>query len=165
MSCRIWVGGVDAVQDHVGNAQHVGQGFFFDPANGCLQDLLVPGGFDKIFAFVIDGAGQKAAGAAGRIEDRFLQPGIDPVYHEPGHRAGGIKLPGIAGALQILENLFINIAEQVAVFLGVEIDLADLVDHLAHQGAGFHIVVGILEQVPHHHGALALRAVGVEFVF
>ena len=36
----------------------------------------------------------------------------------------------------------------------VEIDLVDLVDHLAHQLAGFHVVVGVLEYVAHDAAAI-----------
>ncbi len=56
-------------------------------------------------------------------------------------------------------------AEGVAIFLGVKVDLANFIDHLAHEGAGFHVVVSVFEEVVHHQGAPTGRAVGVESVF
>ena len=37
----------------------------------------------------------------------------------------------------------------------VEIDVVDLVDHLPHELAGFHVVVGVLEHVAHDAAAVA----------
>ena len=130
-----------------------------------LQGLFIRRRFHIVFALVLDGAGQKTAGAAGRIEHGFVQFGIDPIDDKLGDGAGGVELPGIAGALQVFKNLFVNGAEGMAVFLGVEVDLADLVDHLAHQGAGFHVVVGVFKNVLHHQRPFAARPQGVEFVF
>ena len=72
------VGGcVDAVQNHVGDAQHMGQRFLLDTMDGCLQGFFVIRRFYVIFAFVVDGAGEKAAGAAGRVEHGFVQFRVD----------------------------------------------------------------------------------------
>jgi hypothetical protein len=45
-----------------------------------------------------------------------------------GHSAGSVILPGVARALQITQNLLVNLVEGVAVFQIVEIDLVDLID-------------------------------------
>jgi len=62
-----------------------------------------------------------------------------------GDRTGGVELAGIAGGLEVLEQLFVNVAEEVAVAGRVKINAVDFVDDLAHEGAVLHIVVGILE--------------------
>ena len=107
---------------------------------------------------MVDGAGEEAAGAAGGVEHGLVQLRVDPVDDELGDGARGVELAGIAGALQVLEDLLVDVAEGVAVFGVVEVDLADLVDDLAHQGAGLHVVVGIFEDVANDQGAFAGRA-------
>src|SRR5690606_11555134 len=51
------VGGVDAVQNHIGGGQQVRQGFFLPAVNAALQYVFVVGGLDVVAAFVFDGAG------------------------------------------------------------------------------------------------------------
>ena len=46
----------------------------------------------------------------------------------------------------------------------VEIDLVDLVDHLPHQLAGLHVVVGVLEHVLDHAAAVAGLGRGCEIL-
>ena len=70
-------GHVDAVQDHVGDAEHVRQRLFLHAADAGLQGFFVVGGFDVVLAHVFDGAGEKAAGAAGGIEHGFAELGVD----------------------------------------------------------------------------------------
>ena len=102
-----------------------------------------------------DGAGEKAAGAAGGIEQDFAGLRVDAVDHEGGDGARRVVLAGIAGRLQVVEDLLVDVAEVLALGEIVEIDLVDLVDHLPHQLAGLHVVVGVLEHVAHHAAAVA----------
>ena len=105
LSCRMMVVGVSMPCRIMLVTQSMwGKCFFIDPADGGLQGLFVLGGLDVMFAFVLDGAGEKAAGAAGRVEHGFIKLGVDAVDDEFGDGAGGIKLAGIAGALQVLEE-------------------------------------------------------------
>ena len=83
---------------------------------------------------MLDGAGEEAAGAAGRVEDRLAELGVDHVDHELGDGARRVELAGVAGALQVLEDLLVDVAEEVAVVGAVEVDLVDLVDHLPDAG-------------------------------
>ena len=79
-----------------------------------------------------DGTGEKAAGAAGGIEQGFAGSGIDAVHHEGGDRARGIVLSGVAGALQVVQQLLVDVAKVLALGQVVEIYAADPVDYLAH---------------------------------
>ena len=152
------VGGhIDAVQDHVGGAQHVRQRLLLDAVDALLQELLVVRRFHLLLADVFDGAGEEAAGAAGGVEDRLAQLGVDRIDHELGDGARRVVLAGIAGALQVAQDLLVDVAEQVAVLRLVEIDAVDdLVDHLPQQRAGLHVVVGILEDGADHEAALVV---------
>jgi hypothetical protein len=73
---------------------------------------------------------------------------VDAVGHEGGHGARRVVFAGIAGRLQVVENLLVDVAEMLALAEIVEVDLVDPVDHLPHQLAGLHVVVGVLEHVP-----------------
>ncbi|MGA7415481.1 MAG: hypothetical protein WBW33_33730, partial [Bryobacteraceae bacterium] len=64
-------GVLDAVEQHVGDAEHVRQLLLLNGCEGGLHALLVIHGFDVALAHVADGAGEEAAGAAGGIEEEF----------------------------------------------------------------------------------------------
>ena len=55
--------------------------------------------------------------------------------------------------MQIFEDLFVNVAEQVALAGAGEVDFVQLVDHLTQQGAVFHVVIGIAERLSDHKAA------------
>ncbi len=154
-------GNFDAVQQQVGHAQHVRQLLFLDPANAGLQQGLVLGVVD-LLAQVLDGADQKAARARGGVHHGFAQAGVGDVHHELGDGAGGVELARVAGALQVAQDFFVEVVELVALGLAVEVDGAQLVDHLAQQVAAFHVVVGILEHAAHHIGAGRAGRVGAQ---
>ncbi len=100
-------------------------------------------------------AGEEAAGAAGGIEQDLAGLRVDAVDHEGGDGARRVVLAGIAGRLQVVEDLLVDVAEVLALGEVVEVDLVDLVDHLPHQLAGLHVVVGVLEHVADHAAAVA----------
>ena len=90
---------------------------------------------------------------------RIFSPklGVDHVDHELGDGARGVVLAGVAGVLQVAQDLLVEVAEQVAVLRLVEVDaVVDLVDHLAHQVAGLHVVVGVLEDAADDEAALVV---------
>ena len=155
---------LDAVQQHVGDAEHVRKLLLLDGAQGCLHRLLVLGLLHVALAHVADGAGEEAAGAAGGIEQDFAGLRVDAVHHEGGDGARRVVLARIAGALQVVEDLLVDVAEVLPLGEIVEIDLVDLVDDLPHQLAGLHVVVGVLEHVAHDAAAVALLAGGGEFL-
>ncbi|MNE33638.1 hypothetical protein D3C80_1273210 [compost metagenome] len=104
-------------------------------------------------ALVLNAAGEEAAGAAGRVHDLFVQLGVDHAHHEFGDRARGVELTGIAGVLQVTQQLLVHVAKGVALLRLVKVHpFLNLVDHLADQLAGLHVVVGILEHATHHIG-------------
>ena len=103
-----------------------------------------------------DGAGEEAAGAAGGVEEDLAGLRVDAVGHEGGDGAGGVVLAGVPGALEVVQDLLVDVAEVLALGQVVEVDGVDLVDHLAHELAGLHVVVGVLEDVAHHAAAIVL---------
>ena len=106
---------LDAVQEHVGDAEQMRQRFLFHAANACLQALLVGGRFDLVLADVFERAGEEAAGAAGGIEDDFAEPRVGALDHELGDGARGVIFARVAGALEVAQDLLVDVAEQVAV--------------------------------------------------
>lgn len=94
------------------------------------------GGRVGVRTHVLEAAGEEAAGAAGRIEHGLAEPRVD---HVAGELRGGtrcVELAGVTGALEILEDLLVDVPEGVAGLRFVEVDVVvDLVDHLPHQRA------------------------------
>ena len=155
---------LDAVQQHVGDAEHVRQLLFLDGAQASCMCLLVLDLFHVALAHVADGAGEEAAGAACGIEQDFAGLGVDALRHESGDGAGRVVFARVAGALQVVEDLFVDVAEMLPLGEVIEIHLVDFVDDLPHELAGLHVVVGVLEHVAHHAAAVALLAGDGEFL-
>ena len=65
---------VNAVEQHIGNTEHVRELFLLCCAQGLLHLLLIFGLLHIALAHVPDGAGEKAAGAAGRV--KRISPGL-----------------------------------------------------------------------------------------
>ena len=137
-----------------------GSCFFSTARRAGLHPLLVLDLLDVMFAHVPQGAGEKSAGAASGVQQYFTGPGIDTFGHEGRNRAGRVVLARVASALQVVEDLLVDVAEVLALGQVVEVDLLDLVDDLPHELAGLHVVVGILEYVADHAAAVALLAPG-----
>jgi hypothetical protein len=106
-----------------------------------------------VLAHVADGAGEEAAGAAGGVEEGLAGLGVDHLDHEGGDGAGGVVFARVAGGLQVVQDLLVDVAEVLALGQVVEVDAVDLVDHLPHQLAGLHVVVGVLEDIADGAGA------------
>jgi hypothetical protein len=58
-------------------------------------------------------------------------------------------------ALQVIEDLLVDVSEVLLLGQIVEVHLIDFIDDLAHELAGLHVVVGVLEHVAHHAAAVA----------
>ena len=74
---------------------------------------------------------------------------VDHQGHERGHGSRRVVFARVAGRLQVVQDLLVDVAEVLARSQAVEVDAVDLVDNLPHQLAGLHVVVGILEHGPH----------------
>jgi len=160
-----------AMQQHVGDAEHVRQLLLLHRMQRDLHVDLVFDPLHIMLAHVANGAGEESAGAACGIEQRLAGMGINAIDHEGGDRARRVVFAGVAGALQVGEDLLVDIAEVLALDEVVEIDLVDLVDDLAQQLARLHVVVGVLEDIANDATAIALLAsdgkvfeLGKEFV-
>ena len=79
------------------------QRLFLDAVDRALQLGFVFGILDVFLADVLDGADQKAARAARRVEQRLAEFGIDLIDHELCDGARRVEFAGIAGILQIAE--------------------------------------------------------------
>lgn len=82
-----------------------------------LQRFMVFGGFDVVLFHMVEGAGEEAAGTARRIHDRLAQFRVDAIDHKARYRTWGIELTRIPGALQVAQDLFVDIAKQMAFWL------------------------------------------------
>ena len=153
-----WV--VDAVEKHIRDAEHVRELLFLSGAQALLHLLFVLRGLHVAFAHVADGAGQEPARTAGGIEEDLPRFRVDTVGHEGRYGAGGVVLTRVAGALKVVEDLLVDIAEVLSLGQVVEVDGGNLIDHLAHELARLHVIVGVLEDTTHHAAAAVLSGAG-----
>ena len=136
-----------------------GSCFFSTARSAFLHVLLVFDFFHVAIAHVAKRAGEESARTAGGVQEDLAGMGIDAVHHEGGDGAGRVVFARIAGALQVGEDLLVDIAEVLALGEIVEVHFVDLVDNLPHQLAGLHVVVGVFEDIAHNAAAVALFAV------
>ena len=90
--------------------------------------------------------------------------GIDAIHHEGRNGAGSVILARIAGALQVIEDLLVDIAEVLPLGEIIEVHFVNFVNDLPHQLAGLHVVVGVLEYIADDAAAVALLARDGEFL-
>ena len=152
---------LDAVEHQVGHAQQVRQLLLLHAQDAGLQQRLLLG-VAHLLAQVLDGAHQKAARASGGVEHALTQLRVDHVHHELRDGARRVELARVAGALQVAQDLLVQIVELVTVSLAVEVDAGELVDHLPQQLPALHEVVGVLEHAAHHPAARVAHRVGRE---
>ena len=60
------------------------------------------------------GASEKAARTTSWIEEEFAGAWVNAVHHERGDGARGVILACVAGVLQVVEYLFVNVAKMLA---------------------------------------------------
>ena len=151
-------GDLDAVDHQVGDAQQVGERLLLDAVDALLEELQVVGRLHLLLD-VTERMREEAAGAARRIEHRFAELRVDHLNGELCRRTWRVELAGVAGALQVLQDLLVDVAEHVAGLRLVEVDVVvDLVDHLAKQRAALHVVEGVLEHAPQQGSSVAACA-------
>ena len=147
------VGDFEAVEDEVGQAEDVGDRFVFPAGDGGLQGGFVVEGADVVFADVVDGGSEEAAGAGGGVEDAFAEAGRAHGGHELGDGARGVVFALGGGVAQPDEDGFVDGAKDVAVLGAVKIEAVELVDDLTHGHAGLHVVVHRVEDLADDAGA------------
>ena len=74
------------------------------------------------------------SGTPSNQKQQLAGPGVDTVRHESRDRARRVIFAGVAGALQVVQDLLVDVAEMLALGEVVEIDLVDPVDDLPRRG-------------------------------
>ena len=115
-------------------------------------------------AHVFQRADQKAAGAAGRVQHDLADLRVHHIGHELGDGARRVVFAGIARALQVAQDLLIDVVEEMALLHVVEVDAVDAVDDLAHQRAGLHVVVRVGEDLMHDHATRVAAGADGQFL-
>ncbi len=118
-------GHVQPVQQQTGGAEQMREWFLFHPVDGALQLRLLLRVVDVARADVLDGVHQEATGAAGGSRISSPELGVRHFHHELRHRTRRVVLARVAGALQISEDLLVDVVEKVAILRAVEVDLVD----------------------------------------
>ena len=112
------------------------QRLLLNALNASLELQFLLGGLHLVSAHVLDGIGEKATSATGWVQDHLAELWVDHVYGKLGDSAGGIVFASVTGALQVAQELLVDVAKKVTLTAVVEVDLfLHLVDHLAQQNA------------------------------
>ena len=107
-------GDINTVQHHVGQGKHVRERFFFHPMNTLLQNEQVVR-VVYLLLEMLNGIGEKAASTTCRIEHGFTQLRIENFNHKLCHRTRSIVFTCVTGRLQIGQNFFVDVIEEVTV--------------------------------------------------
>ena len=147
-------GNLNAMHDHVGGAEQVGQGLLLHTSDAGL-DLAFLVGCLGLLPQVFDGTGQEAPRATGGVQDGLAQLGVDAVDSEFGDGPGCVVLARVTGALEVPKKAFVDLPKEVPVLRVIEVDGGlDLVDHLPQQSAVLHVLVERLDAIPAQPGHL-----------
>ena len=136
------VGHVQIMEEHVRDAEHVGELLLLDAMDGIAEGRLVGGRLDLFLQF-LQPTGEEAACAAGEIRHLLADLRADHLRHEFGHGSRRVEFAGGSRALQFLQNRLVDFAEGVALFVVAEIQFVDDVDDLPQKDAVLHIIVSV----------------------
>ena len=125
---------LDAVQDHVHDRDHVGEGLLFLPVESALlQGAILGGGALGILgAEVIKGFAEEAGRTDGRVADRLAQLWRSDSDDRANERAWGVILAAVApGVAHVFDLGLVEVREFVLLGLGDKAEFVDVVDDLA----------------------------------
>ncbi|MCK9215490.1 MAG: hypothetical protein M0P52_13750 [Rhodoferax sp.] len=136
------VGGLDAMQDHVHDRNHIGQALFLFAVKGAsLQRVLVGGGQARLLAEVVKGFAQKARRAASAIVNALADPGGHDLDHGANQWAGRVVFAAVApGIAHVLDLGFIQVRQLVFFGLRPEAQFVHPLDHVAQVVAALDAV-------------------------
>ncbi len=123
------VGLVQIMEEHVRDAEHVGELLLLDAVDGSAEGGAVRRGFDFRFE-LLQPAGEEAARAAGEIGHLVADLRADHLRHELRDGARRVEFAGGSRALQFLQDGLVDFAEGVAFRIVAEIQFVDDVDDL-----------------------------------
>ena len=139
---------LDAVQDHIHDRDHVGEGLLFLPVEGsCLQGAILCGSPPQIlFPQVLEAFAEEASRADGGVADRLaeLRRGDGNDGANQGTR-GVILTPVPPGVPHVLDLCFVEVGEFVLFRLGLESEFVDVVDSLPQVVATLDAVLDLAE--------------------
>ena len=120
-----------------------------------LENLVVFGSL-ALFLQMIERRDQKAAGAAGWIEEGFAQSWVGDGDHETDNSARGVEFAGIPGGVaHFFEHGLVEMAEGVDFVGRGEVDAVHFVDDVSQEVAVDHAVDGAFEDGGNHVAAVA----------
>ena len=136
---KVWRG--DAMQDHVHQADDIGErGLLLAVEGPAFQRLQIGGGFD-VGAQIVEGFAQKSRRPCRTVIDGFARLRVCDGDHGADQRAGGIILTAIAPAVaHILDAGFIQVGQFVLLLLAAECELVNQAQRIAQHVAVLEFV-------------------------
>ena len=104
---------IDAMQQHVRDAEHVWELLLLDAVDGAADRFLIRGRLHLLLE-LLQPAYEEAAGTAGEVRHLLTDLRLDSFCHEIGHGSRRIEFARGAGALQLLQDGLIDITEGMA---------------------------------------------------
>ena len=138
------LGRVDVVEQHIGDAEHIGELLFLDAIDRLGVFLFV---LRRVHLLVerFQPARDEAAGAAGKVGHLLSDLWTDDFCHEIGEGTRGVELAGRTGRLHLFEDRLVDLAKSMALLIVAKVELVDDIDDLTQQDTILHILVGILK--------------------
>src|SRR5690242_6234092 len=111
----------------------MGQRLLLYPTNRLVEPFEVIGILNIFGTDMLQGANEKATRPTGWIKDDAAQFGVGYIYHKLGYGTGGVEFARIACALEVTQNIFVDVVEEMPILHIVEVDLTNAIDDLAHE--------------------------------
>ena len=150
---------LDAVQDHVHDRDHVGEGLLLLAVECRLLQALDVGGRELAALLEVDERlAEEARGADGAVVDALADARVDDLDDGADERAGRVVLAAVApGVAHVLDLGLVEVGELVLFVLGPELEAVDEVDDLAQVVAALDLVLDLREDL----ADLVLQRLGV----
>ena len=136
------VGGFDAMQDHVHDADDVGEGLLFLAVEGAgLEEAILRDGAVGIgFLEVVERLAVEARRAERAVVDALAKFWLHDLHNGADEGADGVMLAAVApGIAHVFDLGFVEVGQLVSLGLGPEAEFVDVVNDLAEVVDGMGI--------------------------
>src|SRR4051812_44078589 len=104
---------LNAMQQHIGYAEHMRKLLLLNCAQALLQALLILYLLNIMLPHMADSTCKEAASAASRVKKNLTRVGVNSVHHKSSDGAGSVIFTCVTRALEIIEYLLIDVPEML----------------------------------------------------
>ena len=147
---------IDIVEQHIGDAKHVGELLLLDSVDALGIGLSLFGCGDFLVER-LEPRSEKATRSASKVGHPFSHLWGNHFCHEVCKGAWGVELASRASRLHLLQDGFVDFSKGVTLLVAAEVEPIYDVYDLTKQNAILHVLIGILESGTNYgtpHGCL-----------